>query len=246
MKARASFSYILLVTVGIAVNGCAVQPPPLPGEQEFTYSPAGQLSPPESGSGHYSSYVYAPAITFPIEHAPAYINSQVWGYGGANGPRGGGQCDDRNYAYPWHDNFCENRSWEMPLCPAGTGHQGVDIRPATCDKDLHWAVAVEDGVITSIGSYSIYLRGRDTGTVYRYLHLNMDKLPSYVRSGARIDRGQPIGLVSNHFGNSGRTTIHLHFDMKQTVRMADGSSRKLYVPPYTSLINAYMRLLDTY
>jgi len=88
----------------------------------FTYHPPGQLVP-GSGQGLATATVHAPGIRFPIESAPAYLNSQVWGAGGMHGP-GGGQCASSNYSYPWRDNYCETRSWSMPLCPSGTGIRG--------------------------------------------------------------------------------------------------------------------------
>src|SRR5690554_6250979 len=111
--------------------------------EDFTYQPAGQLVA-GSGSGLADTTVFVPGMRFPIEQAPAYPNSQVWGHGGMNGP-GGGQCDPANYFYPWWDNYCETRTWDMPLCPGGQGHQGQDIRPATCDNKTHWTVAAEIG-----------------------------------------------------------------------------------------------------
>ena len=121
----------------------------------FKYTLPGVLEPPSSGNGRVGDkYIYAPGIRFPLEVAPAYINSQVYGVGGMYG-ESGSLCDERNYQYPWHDNYCESRSWGMPLCPSGKGHQGVDIRGATCEKNKYYAVAVEDGRITYIGTYSV-------------------------------------------------------------------------------------------
>ena len=42
------------------------------------------------------------------------------------------QSGERSGAYPWRDNFCEARSFEVGQCAAGFGHQGQDIRPAPC------------------------------------------------------------------------------------------------------------------
>jgi len=209
------------------------------GSDGFSFTSAGRLSPPTSGTGRNGDqFIYAPGIRFPLESAPAYINSQVYGTGGLHGPRGS-LCDAKNFQYPWHDNYCEKRGWHMPLCPTGKGHQGVDIRPATCQKRTHYAVATESGLITSIGKYTIYLRG-DSGRVYRYLHLDSGTLQ--VQRGQRVRRGQRIGLVSDNMGNT-KTSIHLHFDMKQTIRFNDGRSASVFVPPYTSLVAAYERLL---
>lgn len=201
--------------------------------QEFSYDPPGALVD-GSGQGRADETVYVPDMRFPIEEAPAFPNSQVYRPGGYRGP-GGGQCDPSNYDYPWQDNYCESRSWDMPLCPAGQGHQGQDIRPATCDDDLWWAVAAESGTITSIGSYSVSLMS-DTGTRHRYLHLSMDRL--MVREGQRVQRGDRIGLVSNDFGGE-ITTIHLHYDLLQNVNGVGN----VYVPTYMSLVRSYEALL---
>ena len=205
----------------------------------FSYYPAGQLSPSNSGIGRLGdNYIYAPGIRFPIESAPAYLNSQVYGVGGYLGPKGS-LCDEKNYLYPWHDNYCEKRGWSMPLCSGGKGHQGVDIRTATCEKKKYYAVAVEDGVITYIGSYTVKLRGK-SGRTYRYLHLDSPSV--LVRRGQNVRRGQRMGLVSNNMGST-PTSIHLHFDMKQTIKVGN-SSKSVFVPPYSSLVEAYKRLLD--
>ncbi len=206
--------------------------------KRFSFTPSGQLSPASSGRGRFGdNFIYAPYIRFPIEHAPTYINSQVYGIGGMYG-RAGNLCDRRNYQYPWHDNFCEKRGWGMPLCPSGTGHQGVDIRTATCAKKRYYAVAVESGRISYIGKYTVTLRG-NSGRKYRYLHLDSNSLQ--VSRGQRVKRGQRIGLVSDNMGNT-KTSIHLHFDMKQTI-VIDGVPKQVYVPPYSSLVDAYIRLL---
>lgn len=56
--------------------------------QPFTYNQPGQLVT-GSGEGTADYNVYAPGMRFPIEAAPVYANSQVWGNGGMNGPGGG-------------------------------------------------------------------------------------------------------------------------------------------------------------
>jgi len=201
--------------------------------QPFTYLPPGDLIA-DSGEGRVDDTVYAPGMRFPVESAPAYANSQVYMHGGMYGP-GGGQCDSANYSYPWRDNYCEIRSWDMPLCPAGTGHQGQDIRPATCDNHTHPAVATTDGTITNVGNYSVYLTAAD-GTRYDYLHMSN----VLVTTGEEVVRGQPLGMVSNAFGGT-PTTIHLHFNIRQNV----DPHGMVYVPPYLSLVHAYAALIDT-
>ncbi len=200
---------------------------------DFTYQPPGELVS-GSGTGRVDSTVYVPGMRFPIEDSPAFANSQVWGHGGMNGP-GGGQCHDDNYSYPWWDNYCETRQWDMPLCPSGDGHQGQDIRPATCTDKQHWAVAAEAGSITHIGSYSVNLVTAD-GTRHRYLHMDPASVP--VNVGDDVNRGDRLGLVSNAFGGT-PTTIHLHYDIRQAV----SGVGEVYVPTYMSLVTSYQDLI---
>ena len=144
-----------MITLWIGAFATAM---PMGEEAEFTFEPAGDLVE-GSGEGRADETIYRPGMRFPLEAAPAWLNSQVHGRGGFLGP-GGRQCDAENYSYPWRDNFCEARRFRVPLCPAGTGHQGQDIRPATCDDDRHWAVAAETGTIVRIGSFSVTLIAR--------------------------------------------------------------------------------------
>ncbi|KJS37166.1 MAG: hypothetical protein VR74_10020 [Hyphomonas sp. BRH_c22] len=218
------------------------EPEPTP-EPVFSYHAPGALLP-GTGQGSIDQIVHAPDIVFPIAGTPAYLQSQVFTFGGGVG--GGDQCDARNYAYPWRDNFCETRSANRgsPLCPAPKIHQGQDIRvgtPAQCnslrqaspaDRTLHEAVAVEDGVISNVGSYSVSLRAG--GRIYKYLHLNMAKLK--VKTGDAVTAGQPLGYVSNDFGGSA-TTFHLHFEIVQNT----ADMGWIHVPPYLSLVEAYER-----
>ncbi len=207
---------------------------------EPSFNPPGALEK-NSGTGVADPTVYYPAMRFPLESGPAFLNSQVYRPGGNKGVvKNGDQCDPINYAYPWTDNFCEARGWDAPMCPGGKGHQGQDIRPATCKKNLHWAVAVEDGIIAHIGVYSVTLQA-PSGTLYRYLHLGMRDLG--VRLMDTVKKGDRIGRVSTDFGGTS-TTIHLHFDIKDAVR-GGKEQGMLYMPPYTSLKAGYKRLLDT-
>lgn len=200
------------------------------GGEPFEYAPPGELVP-GSGEGRYDETVYAPGMRFPIEEGPAFANSQVWGNGGSEGP-GGSQCDAVNYDYPWHDNYCETRSWDMPMCPSGVGHQGQDIRPGTCDDGVHWTVAAAAGTVTSIGSYSIYVTAAD-GTRFDYLHGTNE----IVAVGQQLAREERINRVSNEFGGTA-TTIHLHFNIHQDV----AGFGSVYAPTYMSLVTAYQEL----
>jgi murein DD-endopeptidase MepM/ murein hydrolase activator NlpD len=221
--ARRIFSGLLaLPLVFIGARGAAA---------DFSFNPPGKLVA-GSGTGRVDTKVYAPGMRFPIEKAPAYANSQVWGVGGSAGPAGS-QCDIENFSYPWSDNYCETRSWSMPLCPSGTGHQGQDVRAASCDKNVHSCVATVDGKITSIGTYSVYLTGND-GTIYRYLHMGNVA----VTTGMAVTKGELMGKVSNEFGGT-PTSVHLHFDLKQNV----AGLGSVFVPPYMSLVKAYEALV---
>jgi murein DD-endopeptidase MepM/ murein hydrolase activator NlpD len=208
-------------------------PPGAAAAEPFSYFPAGYLAP-GSGTGRADHVVYAPSMRFPLEEGPAFANSQVYSKGGAAGPRGG-QCDPDNYAYPWRDNYCETRSWAMPLCPSGAGHQGQDLRPPTCEAGKYWVVAAADGAITHVGRYSVYLTD-EHGTRYEYLHMS----DVQVSPGDTVSRGQRIGRLSNVFGDK-TTTIHLHFNLRQFVRGVG----TVHVPPYTSLVAAYQALLNS-
>ncbi len=200
----------------------------------FTFQPAGVLTA-GSGTGLKTAKVYAPGIRYPIEKAPSFLNSQVWGVGGSQGPKGG-QCDAKNFSYPWWDNYCETRTWSMPLCPSGKGHQGQDIRASTCANKTWWAVATEAGTITSIGTYSVYLKG-GSGTLFRYLHMDPGTLA--VKVGQKVSKGQKLGLVSNAFGGT-PTSMHLHFDVEQYV----AGVGTVFVSPYNSLVEGYKALVS--
>ncbi|GAB4210833.1 MAG: hypothetical protein OHK0013_31940 [Sandaracinaceae bacterium] len=220
VAARAALTCIL-ATAGLAA----------PATAQFTYAPPGELVA-GSGRGRVDEMVYAPDILFPIRDAPAYANSQVWGVGGSMGPSGS-QCDTRNFSYPWRDNYCESRSWDMPLCPAGTGHQGQDIRASDCRGEVHPVIAVTNGMITNVGSYSVYLTAPD-GTRYDYLHMR----PVTVREGQTVRAGDVVGYVANEFGGT-PTTMHLHFNIRRNV----SGVGVVYAPTYMSLVRAYERLL---
>ena len=200
--------------------------------QEFTYADPGKLVS-GSGTGRADSNVYVPDMRFPIEAGPAFANSQVWGRGGGSGG-GGSQCDKENFSYPWHDNYCETRSCDMPLCPSGEGHQGQDIRAATCEKAVHWVVASREGTVTNVGTYSVYVTAPD-GTRFDYLHMGNVA----VKEGDKVTRGQRLGKVSNEFGGT-PTTVHLHFNIRQNV----AGVGNVFVPPYLSLVRSYEELLN--
>ncbi len=215
-------------------------PPP-----SFRYFAPGVLEP---GSGIGASQIapLVPDMTFPIKDAPAHAQSQVYRYGGS--VKGGDQCDARNFQAPWRDNYCESRgtSATTSWCKAKGVHLGQDIRVGTpegckaekvtkaADRTEYAVVAVEDGIISNVGSYSINLRASAGGRIYRYLHLNMAKLK--VKTGQAVKRGDVVGYVSNDFGGT-PTTLHLHFE----INLNTAENGWQYAPPYSSLLAAYQR-----
>jgi hypothetical protein len=249
---------------------------PVARSPDFTNRPVGAIisnSGYHGQAGHADPTVYA-QIRFPLRDAPAFANSQSflnWGdcnYTGRTAmPRTKGgpyRCrrNDKplvfdesareNYSYPWQDNFCESRHFEVGQCANGYGHQGQDIRPSSCPlrndganrcEANHYAVvAVRDGVI---------VRGRGQQAAFllintalehvrvRYMHMIPSRLDAdAVINGRRVSEGEPIGVVSNYQDYPGGTTSHLHFDFQVFTR--DGW---LWVNPYVTLIAAYERLL---
>jgi murein DD-endopeptidase MepM/ murein hydrolase activator NlpD len=106
--------------------------------------------------------------------------------------------------------------------------------------DNHWnVVAVENGVITQVSSYPIvYMKG-DSGTRYRYMHVNPNSIQ--VHANQRVTAGTPLAKISNFMeGKANQTSFHVHFDARQNVPV-DGQVQPVYVPPYTSLIVAYRK-----
>ncbi|MEE2691013.1 MAG: M23 family metallopeptidase [Pseudomonadota bacterium] len=213
----------------------------------FSYYPAGDLI---NGSAPPSilvdDMIYDEHIVFPAE-GPVFFNSQVYGHGGGkasvNG-KGSDQCNAENYSYPWRDNFCEKRGKDQYFCEAG-GHTGVDVRPATCKKAVHWVVAPEAGEIYDIGSYGVRLMS-DDGTWYQFLHMDMNSLA--VVEGQDVVAGQRIGKISNVFfdsnGDPVPTTIHVHIDMKEAYAPTNGDPAFIdRVNPYMTFVAAYERKL---
>lgn len=219
-------------------------PPPTPVPVKFEYYAPGNLIP-GTGFGRGDDAVYAPDMLFPIKTAPTWPQSMVFRSGGAVG---GDQCDAVNYDIPWRDNFCEKRSStrNTPLCPTNQVHQGQDIRVGSAsecnalrgqsprDRGLHEVIAVEDGIIQHIGTYSVKLKGTESGNIYSYLHLNMRRLR--VSALDTVEAGDTLGFVSNDFGGT-PTTFHLHFEIKAPIE-GEGI---VHVPPYMSLVAAYER-----
>ncbi len=218
---------------------------PAPVAPSFYFFRPGNLAP-SSGTGSLEMATLVPDMLFPIKDAPAIAQTQVYRWGG--GIKGGDQCDTRNFTAPWRDNYCESRSTTntTPWCARTGVHLGQDIRVGTpdgckaerstkaADRSRYEVVAVEDGFISNVGSYTVTLRADSGGRIYRYLHLNMKKLK--VATNQPVKKGDVIGYVSNDFGGT-PTTLHLHFEIKLNTA-ANGWQ---YAPPYASLLEAYKR-----
>src|ERR1700686_2558942 len=128
----------------------AVAERPAAPSADFSYRPSGDIianSGARKGSGRADVTAYS-QIRFPLEKAPAFAHSQ------SPGRR---KADEQDAGYPWRDNFCEARSFEVGQCASGFGHQGQDIRPGacpnngegpeTCDPKQQAIVAVRDGIV---------------------------------------------------------------------------------------------------
>lgn len=226
---------------------------PATAQPDFDYSPPGEVHAWPNVSlmtGDTDTSVHAPNMMFPITPGPAFANSQYYGYGGFAEPPTGdgkGERDPRNFDYAWRDTFCELREankLKNGRCPSGVGHQGNDIRPPTCDNGRWTAVAPEDVQVVYIGSYSVLLYAPASDLTYVYLH-TFPPAPG-LTVGQSLNKGDPVGGVSDLFGTSD-TTVHLHFEIWDGFITSPGSptraSGAAALSPYTSLIEAYLDLL---
>jgi hypothetical protein len=213
-------------------------------------------------------------MRFPIAQAPAFVKSQSfmpWGDCYRSGHSGRlGKKDAHysckvngiplvfdesatvNFSYPWRDNFCELRDFQVGQCPGGYGHQGEDIRPATCllenvnaDRCLPYqnkVAAVRDGLIwRNRGNLAAYILVNTPNDFirFRYLHMN----PHYMDadgllSGRTVSAGDILGKVGTWGDFKNGTSYHLHFNMQ--VFTKDGW---VWVSPYMTLVHAYEKLI---
>jgi len=213
---------------------------------DFSYRPVGDLI---ANSGYHkqggrTDLTAYSQIRFPLQHAPAFVRSQSFAKRDKIDQPGGG--------YPWRDNFCESRSFEVGQCPGGFGHQGQDIRPAPCsggsddedrcDPKHRPVVAVRDGVVIRSPKQQAATLQINTGTEhirFRYMHMNPSTMDAdRLLNGRHVQEGETIGVVSNYLDHPNGTTRHLHFDVQVFTR--DGW---LWVNPYVTLISAYERFL---
>lgn len=219
---------------------------------EFTYRPVGDII---AGSGFHRQtgridFNAYSQIQFPLE-APAFIHSQSFGKRPPN-DKSENQSDTPTSTYPWRDNFCEARSFNVGQCTGGFGHQGEDIRPGACpsqdaaanacDPRQQPIFAVRDAlVIRSPKQQGVTLQV-NTATEhvrFRYMHMNPSAMDADgLLNGRQVAEGERIGVVSNYLDHPNGTSRHLHFDIQVFTR--DGW---IWVSPYVTLISAYERLI---
>ncbi|WP_316397221.1 M23 family peptidase [Bradyrhizobium sp. 33ap4] len=211
---------------------------------DFTYHPSGDIVAGSGGrrqqGGHADFTVYS-QIRFPLEKAPAFAHSQSFA------KRKPGAVID---TYPWQDNFCEARSFEVGQCASGYGHQGQDIRPGACPADgkdgcdpkQQAVVAVRDSIVIRSAQQqaaTLQVNTRTEHVRFRYMHMNPSVMDADgLLNGRRVSEGEKIGVVSNYLDHPNGTSRHLHFDVQLFTR--DGW---LWVNPYTTLVSAYERLI---
>jgi len=217
---------------------------------DFTYRQSGDIIA-NSGfrkqGGHADFNAYS-QIRFPLEKTPAFVHSQSF-----QTYKSGDKSTSSRTNYPWQDNFCESRSFDVGQCAGGFGHQGQDIRPTSCspanegntdhcDPTKQGVVAVRGGtVIRSLKQQAATLQiNTHTEHIrFRYMHMNPAAMDADgIVSGRRVDEGEKIGLVSNYLDHPNGTSRHLHFDVQVFTR--DGW---IWVNPYVTLVSAYERLI---
>lgn len=220
---------------------------PLERAADFSYRPPGNIIANtgfrrQAGRADFTAYSQ---IRFPLEKAPALVRSQSFGRRD--------RSDSPSAIYPWRDNFCEARSFNVGQCAGGFGHQGQDIRAGECpdgneggdnkcDPRQQGVVAVRDSVvIRSLKQQAVTLQvnSRTEHIRFRYMHMNPASLDADgILNGRSIAEGERFGVVSNYLDHPNGTSRHLHFDIQVFTR--DGW---LWVNPYVTLISAYERLI---
>jgi len=260
-----------------AVHTATIDRPPEQSEV-FTYHSPGDIIPGTGfrRKGGVADYTVYSRMRFPIAEAPAFANSQSfmnWGNCEATGRTGAGKLDGvsayrcrvsgqtliadesarANYSYPWRDNFCEHRNFYVGQCPGGLGHQGQDIRPASCKQRIHGAnrcepylhdvVAVRDGVVLRAPRQEalyIVVNAPNERIRVRYLHMLPRQFDADgMLSGRVVREGEVIGKVGNFFRRERATTYHLHFDLQVPTRYG-----WVFVNPYMTLVASYERLIQ--
>ncbi len=225
---------------------------PLAVSPDFSYRPPGDIiansgSRKQSGRPDFTAYSQ---IRFPLQRTPAFIHSQSF-RNRRSGDRPIDELAGSNASYPWRDNFCEARSFNVGQCASGFGHQGEDIRPApcpveadpgSCDPRQQAVVAVRDAVVIRSPKQqaaTLQVNSRTEHVRFRYMHMNPAAMDADgILNGRHVGEGEKIGVVSNYLDHPNGTSRHLHFDVQVFTR--DGW---IWVNPYVTLISAYERLI---
>ena len=243
---------------------------------DFTYHSPGDLIPNTGwkkmpGRADYTVYTL---FRFPIANAPAYIKSQSfnpWGdcyRSGKTGKLGKKDSPYRckvneipltfneaapiNFTYPWRDNFCELRDFQVGQCPGGYGHQAQDMRPANCvlfnegadrcQPYHHTVAAVHDGLVwRTPGNLGAFILWNTANEHVRaaYLHMNPKFMDADgIVTGRIVSEGEIIGKVATWGDYENGTSYHLHFGLQVFTR-----SGWVWVNPYASLVASYERLI---
>ena len=215
---------------------------------DFTFRPVGDIiansgTRGRTGNADLTSYSQ---IRFPLD-APAFIHSQSFGR-----RRSSDSSNQPSGLYPWRDNFCEARSFNVGQCANGHGHQGQDLRAGACSLSSDTAgacdprqqpiFAVRDGVLIRSRKQqaaTLQINTRNEHIRFRYMHMNPASMDADgVLNGRIVAEGEKIGVVSNYLDHPNGTSRHLHFDVQIFTR--DGW---IWVNPYITLVSAYERLL---
>ena len=225
---------------------------PLAASSDFTYRPTGDIvvnsgSRKQGGRPDFTAYSQ---IRFPLQRIPAFIHSQSF-RNRRSGDRPADELAGSNASYPWRDNFCEARSFNVGQCSSGFGHQGEDMRPApcppdadagSCDPKQQAVVAVRDSILIRSPKQqaaTLQVNSRTEHIRFRYMHMNPAAMDADgILNGRHVAEGEKIGVVSNYLDHPNGTSRHLHFDVQVFTR--DGW---LWVNPYVTLISAYERLI---
>src|SRR5882762_6257664 len=152
---------------------------PAAASADFTYRPTGDIiartgNRKQGGHGDLTAYSQ---IRFPLVRTPVAIRSQSFSRRDKTELVAG--------AYPWRDNFCEARSFNVGQCASGFGHQGQDIRPVACPSGSETAescdlrrqpvVAVRDGVVIRSlkqQAATLQINTAKEHIRFRYMHMN--------------------------------------------------------------------------
>ena len=218
----------------------------------FRFHPAGKLvagTAMRAQAGDTDKTVYA-RIRFPAAIAPATVSSQKFGRRRASKTQPATEPSNENAGSVWRDNFCERRDFYVGQCPSGRGHQGQDIRGASCDQKNKAGcrphnddvVAARDGMILREAwndSFFLVTNAAGERLRFRHLHMHPRKLDDDdIFSGHRVKEGDRLGTISNYSRRPGLTSTHLHFEIQVPTR--DGWVR---VNPYMTLVASYEHLI---